>query len=233
MSGPSVKVSADWLDSDHIEDLGADAVLLMLTALAHSARQTSEGIVPRRQLRKLWPVASLEDTIVRLVDVGEVEEREGDLYFVNWREFLLSADEVSRIKEQNRTRDERRRRHNKGDHSMCQPKYCHRAREESEALTRESHVGPRVSHADPILTDPDRSDPTEGRGSGGRRKPDGQQSAPGSAAPPAATAAREQQPPSVEDPEQRLGLNRHTLAAECCPFDHLPQHPIHQVDDVA
>ena len=254
MSGPSVKIPADWLDSDQIEDLGADAVLLMLTALAHSARQTSEGVVPRRQLRKLWPVADIDGAIAALVAAGEVEDRGADLYFVKWGEFLLSAEEVDRIKEQNRIRDERRRRHNKGDHAMCLARYCSRAQEEQGApLTRESHVSPRVAHADPIRTYPIRPDPTVGRGSGGEKEA-GEQSAHGSAAPPAAVAEVEPgpalaPPPSLPESvpkgyglkisaviaaQRRFGMSAHKRTDEprqCCKAP--DANPIHDVETAA
>src|SRR3954471_10592422 len=104
MSGPSVKIPADWLDSDHVEDLGADVVMLMLTALGYSARQISDGVVPRRRLRKCWPVDDLEKAIEQLVAAGELEDRGDDLLFVHWRDFLLDAGEVERMRANNAKR---------------------------------------------------------------------------------------------------------------------------------
>lgn len=167
MSGPSVKIPADWLDSDQIEDLGADAILLMLTALGNSARQLTEGVVPRRALRKLWPVDDIDDAVTRLIKAGEVEDQGDTLLFVHWQKFILDKSEVEAIKEKNRVRDERRRRHNGSDHSMCLPRYCKDApRENSRENSRESHVSPRVSHADPTRTYPDRPLGREGKGRG-------------------------------------------------------------------
>lgn len=242
MSGPSVKVPADWLDSDQVEQLGADAVLLMLTALGYSARQLSEGDVPKRALRKLWPVGDLEAVTQRLVDAGEVIDKGNSLHFVDWREFLLTADEVDRIKEQNKVRDERRRRHNKGDHSICNPKYCKYA--EPRDSSRENHVSPRVSHADPTRTDPTRTEPDVVRGE--VRVEDGVPD--GAGAPPAAVPKVEKKtppPPSLPHDlkhlalkiaaliaaEDRYGLTAHEWTSEpqdCCPAPR--RNPIHDTD---
>lgn len=174
MSGPSVKIPADWLDADHIEDLGADVVMLMITALGHSARQTTNGLVQRRRLRKLWPVDDVEKAIELLVDAGELEDQGDKVLFVNWADFILEADEVDRIKALNRERAERSRRHHKGDHSICRPSYCREAarlRDASRDQSRDDHVTVRVSNGDPYRPDPDRPLGREGKGraAAGRR----------------------------------------------------------------
>lgn len=178
MSGPSVKIPADWLDSDRIEDLGADVVLLMLTALGQSARQTSNGVVPRRQLRKLWPVDDVDGAIAQLVKVGEIEERGADLFFIHWGDFILSEDEVDQIRAGSRERTERSRRHQRGDHSMCRPNYCREAarlRDASRHESRDRDGTVRVSDADPYRSDPTRPLGRGGEGEG--RPPAGPRSA--------------------------------------------------------
>ncbi|HEY0889662.1 MAG TPA: hypothetical protein VGE38_08640 [Nocardioides sp.] len=190
MSGPSVKIGSDWLDSDHIEDLDADVVLLMLAALGYSARQTTNGIVPRRRLRKLMrDTVDLDDAVSQLVQAGEAEERGDDLLFVRWRDFILSQDEVDQVKAGSRERAERSRRHKRGDHSMCRPDWCRAAsRDQSRTITRDSDVTVHVSHGHPIRSDPTRTDPTrtdptareerEGEGEGSPAAPGGSAEAP-------------------------------------------------------
>ena len=175
MSGPSVKLPVDWLERDHLEDLGADVVMLMITALGYSARQTTNGVVPRRRLRKLWHVDDTEKAIELLVDVDEVEDRGDDVYFTRWRDFILEADEVERMKATNRERTERSRRHQRGDHSMCRPSWCREAarshdmsRDESRHQSRDSDVTVRVSDADPYRPDPTRPDLSGGERGKGR-----------------------------------------------------------------
>lgn len=193
MSGPSVKVPVDWLDSDAVEQLGADTVLLALTALGYSARQTTNGVVPRRQLRKLWPVDDVDQAIAQLVDAGEVEDRGDELLFVHWDAFILAGDEVEKIRAASRERTERSRRHQRGDHSLCTTRcWVRRKHDEGDHSRCEGwcvtgngtgdvtgnatgDVTSHVSDGDPIRTDPTRPDPTiggsggTGRGSGGRR----------------------------------------------------------------
>lgn len=171
MSGPSVKIPADWLDSDTIEDLGGDTVVLMLTAFGWSARQTTNGVVPRRQLRKLWHVDDVDDAVDQLIKAGEVEDRGADLYFVNWRDFILSQDEVDQARAGNRERSERSRRHKRGDHSMCRPDWC-RAASRSRDESRDGHGTVRVSDGHPIRSDPTRPDRKGGEDGEGEGSPD-------------------------------------------------------------
>jgi hypothetical protein len=173
VSGPSVKLPADWLDSDRIEDVDADTLMLMLTALAHSARQTSNGVVPRRQLRTLWAVDDVDEAVAQLVQAGEVEDQGDRLLFVNWRDFILDADEVESIRAASRERSNRSRRHRQGDHSMCRPDYCQAAARNARGDGTRDVSGDatvRGSDADPIRSAPTRSDPTarEGRSGKGR-----------------------------------------------------------------
>lgn len=151
-----VKVSAEWFESDEVEDVGADVAMLHLSALAYSARQMTDGRIPRRQLRRLWPVDDLDQAVRVLVDAGWWEAI-GDGYAIStWRDHLLSADEVERKRASNRERQERFRRHKAGDHSMCQR--CTAVR--GNALRNGLSHG--VSNAPPIRSDP--SVPTGRRG---------------------------------------------------------------------
>lgn len=195
MSGASVKIPAAWLDSDRIEDLDAGTVLLMLGALGWSAEQTTNGFVPRRQLRKLWPVDDVAGAVDQLMKAGEVEDHGDRILLVHWRDFILPADEVDEIREKNRIRTERSRRHQRGDHTMCLPSYCRAAasqsrdgsRHESRDGSRHSDGTARVSDALPIRTVPTRTDPTPREGRTGRGAT---AAAAGSAgAPPGAAAA--------------------------------------------
>lgn len=166
MSGPSVQIPTSWLQADELEDLGADTVMLMLTALAYCADQTDDGWIARRRLRKLWTVDDLDQSIERLVKAGELEEHGDRLFFTHWRRFILAAEEVDRIKESSRERTERSRKHKRGDHSMCLSRYCDAARNASQTrdsardITRDSNGVQHVSDALPYRTDPIRTDPT-------------------------------------------------------------------------
>lgn len=165
--GPSVKVAAEWLLSEEAEDLGPAALALLLSALAYSATHTTDGVLARRALRKLWLVDDLESAVDTLVSAGELEDRGDVLVVVRWHDFILSRDEVDQIKAGNRERDERRRRCQRGDHSMC--KSCRAVRdsqrEPRHEPQRDSRDESRVTHGHPTRPAPTRSDPTprEGR----------------------------------------------------------------------
>jgi hypothetical protein len=233
VSGPSVKVPTDWLNSEAVEDLGSEAVLLMLTALAYSAEQLTNGRVPRRAVRKLWPVADFDTTLSALVDAGEVRDEGTDLQFVNWRDFILSSREVEQIREQNALRQERFRRHQKGDHTLCER--CSAVRNSvTNTVTNgvtdgvSNDISHTVSNADPIRSAPTRSDPTGGRGSE-RAVDEGARSAGATRDPREETRGSQLPPPPSDDPEQRLGIKRHAHAPGCCGFTDYPHHGIHQV----
>lgn len=114
-----VKVPAEWFERDDVEQLGAEVVMLHLSALAYSARQLTNGVVSRRQLRRLWPVDDLDAAADRLVSAGFWQATDDGFLIVDWRTFILAADEVASIREQSRITTERHRRHKADDHSMC------------------------------------------------------------------------------------------------------------------
>lgn len=225
MSGASVKIPAAWLDSDRIEDLDAGTVLLMLGALGWSAEQTTDGLVPRRQLRKLWPVDDVAAAVDQLIKAGEVEDHGDRILLTHWRDFILPADEVDEIREKNRVRTERSRRHQRGDHSMCLPSYCRAAasqsRDGSRHESRDSDGTARVSDALPIRTAPTRTDPTPREGRKGRAEaPSGSAGAPPTGGP----ATAKNKPPQHPF---HAGPNGDKLRCSECGH---PRHPIERHD---
>lgn len=114
-----VKISDDWIDSRHVEDLGAEAVALHISALSFCSRQSTDGELPSRDLRKLWPADDLAASVARLEAAGEWETTDTGWHLVNWQQHLLSKAEVAHKREQSRITTERYRRHKDGDHSMC------------------------------------------------------------------------------------------------------------------
>ncbi|MDE0775547.1 MAG: hypothetical protein OSB43_04645 [Nocardioides sp.] len=220
-----MKIPTDWLDSDEVEDLGSDAVMLMISALGYAARQTSNGVVPRRRLRKLWPVDDLDQAVERLTEAGELEDQGDDVLFVRWRDFILAEDEVEAIREASRVRTERSRRHRKGDHTMCRADYC------GAAKRHESRNGDATAH----VSDghPTRPDPTRplGRGEG-----EGAQAGSAGATPP---GPREESP-RVHEFAPRPGLEldefdlppAEALCATChWPYNALTHHAHDYTDD--
>lgn len=143
MSG-SVQIPVDWFDRDDVEAIGAGAVLLHLSALAYSARQLTDGTVPRRQLRRLWDADDVGQAVSVLEKVGWWEPVDDGWVIRDWHDFILSASEVDKIRSDQRTRGERHRRHKRGDHSMCD--YCWAIRSEAASRRDEHRDEHRDSH---------------------------------------------------------------------------------------
>ena len=114
-----IKIPDNWIENHKIEELGAEAVMLHLSALSLCSRQGSDGHLPSSALRRLWPCTD-EDTAVKQLEAAEEWQRNDEGWFLpNWNVHLLAADEVERRREISRTTSERYRRHKAGDHSMC------------------------------------------------------------------------------------------------------------------
>lgn len=196
----SVKVDASWFERDDIEQLGAGAAIFLLSALAYSARNLTDGEIPRRQVRRLWAVDDIEGTVAALVAAGQLEDRGEVLHLLHWRDFILAASEVVTIREQTRVRTERHRRHSKGDHSMC---------DRCSAVRNGVTNGVSNTPSEPNRAEPSRAEPQgEGSRSAAGTDPDGAGA-----------------PPDRAEAEARLGRTAHSWAGDCCP---LPEnHPIH------
>lgn len=207
-----VKVSDDWFEEPHVEDIGAGAAMLHLSALAYSARHGTDGVVPTRALRRLYPVDDADQVIATLIDAGMWTSISSGYQLVDWAAHILSADEVTQIREQNRVRQERLRRHNKGDHSMCSS--CWYVRNSSHHAVSNG-VTAGVSNGPPTRPDSTRLDPTEG---GESREADRAASA-------GAPAAR---PPQRTSGGLLAAIDDQNLAA--LPWDDIPGRCLHRDD---
>src|SRR5919107_591781 len=65
-----VKIPEEWLGGPAIERLPAEGILFHFTALAHTARHSTNGQLDSMAVRKLWPVAEPAKVIGRLVAEG-------------------------------------------------------------------------------------------------------------------------------------------------------------------
>lgn len=148
-----VRTATEWFEDPATEDLGADVVVLHLSALAYSAQHTTNGHVPRRALRRLYPVADPDAAVAALVDADWWQPVDGGHQIASWADHILSEDEVHRIREQNRVRSERHRRHERGDHTMCER--CWHVRKHGNSVSN----GVRDAASDAPRTDPTRPDP--------------------------------------------------------------------------
>lgn len=115
-----VKIPDSWLESDEVERLGSEAVMLHLSALSYSCRHGTDGKIPDSALRRLWPVSDLETVIKVLAEAGEWQRTDVGWFLPDWQLHLLSRQEVEHRRQVSRETSERYRRHKAGDHSLCE-----------------------------------------------------------------------------------------------------------------
>lgn len=199
-----VKIHESWAEADRVERLGSDAVMLHLSALGYSARHLTDGAVPARALRRLWPVEDPTEAIDRLVSSGFWESADDGYLIVDWREHILASDEVEKRRDQSKVTSERYRRHRAGDHSMCDR--CEYVRKHGksprDAVTDDMSDG--VTDASVTRPEPNRTDPTRREGRYG------EESGRGRADARSATAARAgaSPPESVADADGAAEVDR-------------------------
>lgn len=153
-----IKLPEEWPEDERVEELGSDAAMLHLSALGNSARHLTNGRVPRRALRRLWPVEDIEAAVAKLVDLEFWKpDDDGGYEIVDWPKYLLSSDEIEKRREVDRIRQTRKRRHDAGDHSMCDRcSYVRNNPRTSRDTSRD------VTPPEPYLSDPNRTDPQGG-----------------------------------------------------------------------
>jgi hypothetical protein len=157
----SVKVPGEWFERDDVEAIGAEAAMLHLSALAFSARQLTDGRISNRQLRRLWPTEeAVHKVVTTLVEAGWWEPVDDGWQIAEWHDFILSSDEVAKVRSSWRDRKERQRRHERDDHSMCDR--CAAVRNKSRSESRRDTSSDSRVESRP--SEPNRTEPKE-RGS--------------------------------------------------------------------
>lgn len=210
-----VKVDDRALAGPEMGRVSRDARLLHIEALAWSMSYDGTGVVPRSSLRRATDAADPEALAAELVRAGIWAATDDEYRVVFMMDDQLTPDEIARQRAYHRTRQERHRRHTKGDHSLCDPRYCSMAsRETSPKTSRDaSHDASRTrgdaSH-DASVTVP-RPDPTRPKERGGS-KDDGARSAPSGLRPSVAPLAKDVQ--GFDDRYAALDES-HALCAVC------------------
>ncbi|GAB3092311.1 hypothetical protein [Isoptericola nanjingensis] len=179
------RLSDTFNDRPDLLGVGRSARLLHVEALVWSNRLLTDGAVPSGALPRLTDSPDPKVDVAELVAAGVWEVTEAG-YQLDWSDQETAAEVESR-REQNRARDERRRLHNKGDHSKCDPNRCW-------VLTREPRDESRVAHALPI---PSRPVPTRPQGRDGDGDEDDGADVP-SAGAPGSSRRRPKEPKPVE-----------------------------------
>lgn len=152
------RLSDDFADRPDVLELSESAIATHVRALVWCNKHLTDGRVPAGAVALV--TRSQPDVIAELVDVG-MWTPDGTAYLLDWSD-QEDAERVVDRRDEWRRRDERRRLHNKGDHSTCDPKRCR------VLLTRET---PRETRRDSTRVSPPPAPapvptPREGRGRG-------------------------------------------------------------------
>lgn len=153
------RLSDDYTDRLDLLDLSRSARLLDVEGLVWCNRNTTDGYLPRAALRKVTDSPDANADVEELIAAGRWTDVETG-WQLDWSD-QIEAEEVAAERERWARQKKRQRLHNKGDHSICDPKRCWALLRQS---TGESAVDSQVESRD-SRPDPSRSDPTprEGR----------------------------------------------------------------------
>jgi hypothetical protein len=132
-----------------------DARLLHIEALAWSMAGDGTGAITPYGLRKATDAAEPETLAAELVAQGIWTATDDGWQVVFMLDDQLSPEEIARQREWNRAKQARHRRHLRGDHSECDPRFCNAARGNPVRNPVTYPVTNGVTHAP-------RPDPTKG-----------------------------------------------------------------------
>jgi hypothetical protein len=137
-----LKVDDRAFDDPRFGRVSRDARLMHVEALAYSMGGDGTGVVTRYGLRRATDAEDPESLAGQLVAEGlwTVAPDIDGWQIVFMLDDQLSPDEITRQREFNRARQARNRRHQKGDHSLCDPRFCNAVR---NAVTSNAVTVPR------------------------------------------------------------------------------------------
>lgn len=103
--GPYAPLSAHYADDDRIMSAGEEAELLYLRALAYCARTPkTEGHLTFAQVKTRLGLDGAESRAEKCAEVGLLVRTDSGYRITSWLKWNLSADEVERVRTQDRNR---------------------------------------------------------------------------------------------------------------------------------
>jgi hypothetical protein len=125
--------------ADLAEKLSDAAVRTHVEALLWSGRRLLDQLIPKQHLPRFAITADPAAAAAELVDAGWWEDR-GDIWYIglvggHWQ---LDRQTVEHDRERHLQRQDRYRRHKRGDHSKCDPKRCDAQRDASRDASRDT-----------------------------------------------------------------------------------------------
>ena len=147
------RLSDDFTDRPEFLKLSRSARLLHIEALVWCNRLTTDGRLPKAALRRLTDAEPLDEDVQELLAAKWWEEAEGG-WQIDWTGQESSEDvnerKAYRAEVQKKYR-QRRDKHNRGDHSMCDPRRCKKAQSVTGNAT-----GNKTAHETPTRPGPSR-----------------------------------------------------------------------------
>lgn len=135
--------------------------LMHLEGIVWACRHETDGQIPRHVLGKPTDEPDAIEAAGTLVDAGLWLTLGDGWEVAGFLDHQRSADDISRSRELTNERQRRRRQHLTGDHSLCEPRYCHAASRVTDGVTN------GVSHGSPSRPVPTRPKGGGGQGAGG------------------------------------------------------------------
>jgi len=150
------RLGDDFTDRPDVAGLSDGAFRAHIEALVWCNRLMRDGVIPRSSLRRILTSTDVDSLVDELAAAGlwTVDDKTIQL---DWSE-QEPAERVAERRAEWRRRDERRRRHINGDHTMCDAKRCHYLIANPDALTRET-TGDTRRDSHPPVPLPSRSRP--------------------------------------------------------------------------
>jgi hypothetical protein len=108
-------------------------------AMTWANQHGSNGFVPDYALTRITDEPEPATAAAELVDAGLWEAVEGGWNIVDFLTDQPSAADVERTQARSRDRQRRQRQHRNGDHTLCDPRYCHASRVTDAVTNGVSH----------------------------------------------------------------------------------------------
>lgn len=179
-------------------DLSDAAFRTHVEALIWTMLREGNDVVSARDIRRFAESPDSAEAVNELVRGGFWEQLDDGFRVMHHREHQPTPEEIAARRAKDAKRQERRRRHLSGDHSMCKPEWCPALKSQGESQSESQ------SESRPSRPDPSRPVGREGEGvdRSGAGAPSGH---------------------PEDDVVARLGRPIHDWTGECCPLpeDHL------------
>jgi hypothetical protein len=129
------KLPAEFGTDPKLLALPRGARLLHVEALCWCNEHGTDGHLPAYMLNRITDEDDPKASAELLVGVGKWGMTADGWHLVGFLDDQLSAAKVAKLREQNRTRNERWRNHVNGDHSGCDPTRCKGANASHEGVS--------------------------------------------------------------------------------------------------